>query len=77
MSFARRLPPVDRTIADDAAEAEYAGDPWFVELPVSQGNGLTKDSGADAFQTKSVSLSRFVDRLGEMTCCKGIAHDRG
>jgi mRNA interferase MazF len=46
---------------------QYAGYPWFVELPPSATNGLTKDSGADAFQTKSVSLSRFVNRLGEIT----------
>src|SRR3954470_16649277 len=45
---------------------QYASYPWFVELPASPTNGLTKDSGADAFQTKSVSLSRFVDRLGEV-----------
>src|SRR5436309_14156582 len=24
--------------------------PWFVHLPLAPGNGLTKDSGADAFQ---------------------------
>jgi len=30
-------------------------------------NGLTKDSGADAFQVKSISESRFIDRLGELT----------
>jgi mRNA interferase MazF len=46
---------------------QYAGYPWFVELPASPTNGLSKDSGADAFQTKSVSISRFVDRLGELT----------
>jgi mRNA interferase MazF len=46
---------------------QYAGYPWFVEIPASSANGLTKDSGADAFQTKSISLSRFVDRLGELT----------
>ena len=45
----------------------YADYPWFVELPASPTNGLTKDSGADAFQTRSVSLDRFVDRLGELT----------
>lgn len=45
----------------------YANYPWFVELPASPANGLIKDSGADAFQIKSVSLSRFVDRLGEVT----------
>jgi mRNA interferase MazF len=45
----------------------YVNYPWFVELPASSGNGLTKDSGADAFQTKSVSLSRFNRRLGSVT----------
>jgi mRNA-degrading endonuclease toxin of MazEF toxin-antitoxin module len=30
-------------------------------------NGLTKDSGADAFQVKSISETRFLDRLGELT----------
>jgi mRNA interferase MazF len=30
-------------------------------------NGLSKDSGADAFQTKSVSETRFVRRLGVLT----------
>src|SRR5262245_11171167 len=42
----------------------YANFPWFVELPASAGNGLSKDSGADAFQTKSVSEQRFVRPLG-------------
>src|ERR1700674_5250426 len=39
---------------------KYAGYPWFVELPVMGTNGLAKDSGADAFQTKSISLFRFA-----------------
>ncbi len=30
-------------------------------------NGLTKESGADAFQVKSVSQTRFLERLGELT----------
>jgi mRNA interferase MazF len=30
-------------------------------------NGLAKESGADAFQVKSVSETRFLDRLGELT----------
>lgn len=46
---------------------QYSKFPWFVELPASTKNGLIKDSGADAFQTKSVALSRFVDPLGEVT----------
>jgi mRNA interferase MazF len=46
---------------------QYASYPWFVELPTSSGNGLVKHSGADAFQTKSISLTRFVRRLGAVT----------
>jgi mRNA interferase MazF len=45
----------------------YAGYPWFVEVLASPVNGLTKDSGADAFQVKSISEMRFVDYLGELT----------
>ena len=49
---------------------QYASYPWFVELPASPGNGLDKDSGADAFQTKSVSLFRFVSLLGRVTAAQ-------
>lgn len=42
----------------------FATLPWFVHLPASSQNGLTKDSGADAFQVKSVSDLRFRRRLG-------------
>ena len=45
----------------------YAGFPWFVRLVPTAQNGLTKDSGADAFQVKSVSETRFLQRLGELT----------
>ena len=45
----------------------YASASWFVPVPVSAANGLTKDSGADTFQVKSVSENRFVKRLGEVT----------
>jgi mRNA interferase MazF len=45
----------------------YSSYPWFVRLTPSQANGLTKESGADAFQVKSVSETRFLDRLGELT----------
>lgn len=44
----------------------YANYPWFVRLIPTPTNGLTKDSGADAFQVKSVSETRFLDRLGEL-----------
>jgi mRNA interferase MazF len=46
---------------------QYVNSPWFVEILASSANGLVKDSGADAFQTKSVSQARFVHRLGRIT----------
>ena len=45
---------------------KYASYPWFVRLVPTSTNGLTKESGADAFQVKSVAESRFLDRLGEL-----------
>jgi mRNA interferase MazF len=45
----------------------FANFAWFVHLPATKDNGLAKDSGADAFQVKSVSESRFLDKLGELT----------
>lgn len=45
----------------------YASFPWFVFIPADSDNGLSKDSGVDAFQAKSVSLTRFVRQLGEVT----------
>ena len=42
----------------------HAQCPWFVPLPASRASGLFKTSGADAFQTKSVFVTRFVRRLG-------------
>ena len=45
----------------------YSSLAWFVELPTTPDNGLTKLSGADGFQTKSVSIDRFVRRLGRVT----------
>jgi mRNA interferase MazF len=46
---------------------QYTRFPWFVFLPVTADNGLAKDSGADAFQVKSISESRFVARIGCVT----------
>jgi mRNA interferase MazF len=45
----------------------YANASWLVPVPVSAANGLSKDSGADAFQVKSVSENRFLKPLGEVT----------
>jgi mRNA interferase MazF len=48
-------------------KAQYISFPWFVSIPADAHTGLSKDSGADAFQTKSVSLNRFDRRLGTLT----------
>jgi mRNA interferase MazF len=45
---------------------EYARFSWFVPLAPNVDNGLTKPSGADAFQVKSPSETRFIERLGTL-----------
>src|SRR5260370_28645735 len=45
----------------------YSSYPWFVHLVPTAANGLSKESGADAFQVKSISETRFLNRLGELT----------
>src|SRR5947209_7176464 len=47
---------------------------WFTQLIPSKTNGLSKVSGIDAFQCKSVSLDRFGKKLGLVTSeeLKGI-----
>ncbi len=44
-------------------KSRYASFPWFVHLPITPTNGLAKESGADAFQVKSVSETRFIRKL--------------
>jgi mRNA interferase MazF len=48
-------------------KSQYADYPWFIELSFNSANGLIKRSGADAFQTKSISMARFVRKLGSVT----------
>src|SRR5271166_1571396 len=40
-------------------KSDFGNLSWFVFLPAASENGLSKDSGADAFQVKSVSETRF------------------
>ncbi len=44
----------------------YTRFPWFVHLASTAGNGLSKESGADAFQVKSLSIDRFVHQKGTL-----------
>jgi len=48
-------------------QERYAAFPWFVRLPATRASGLTKESGADAFQVKSLGEERFRQRLGVLT----------
>jgi mRNA interferase MazF len=45
----------------------YALAPWLIRIDPDPQNGLRKTSAADAFQLRSVSTSRFVLKLGEIT----------
>lgn len=47
--------------------SNYISYPWFVHIAPNRTNGLIKDSGADAFQVKSVSLNRFCTMRGKLT----------
>jgi mRNA interferase MazF len=40
---------------------------WLVQLLPTQSNGLRKESAADVFQIKSVSVNRFQRKLGAVT----------
>lgn len=41
--------------------------PWTVDIPADRENGLTRDSVADTFQVKSLSLNRFVRQRGVLS----------
>lgn len=48
-------------------DPKWATVPWLVYLKRASRNGLTKDSAADCFQVKSLSLQRFEQKLGTLT----------
>jgi mRNA interferase MazF len=41
--------------------------PWMVHIAADKLNGLDKASAADAFQIRSVSIARFVRRIGRIS----------
>ena len=45
----------------------FAARPWLVQLKPSADNRLTKVSAVDTFQVRSVSESRLVRKLGEVS----------
>ena len=44
----------------------FAQAPWLVRLEPDSGNNLDTVSAADAFQVRSVSQTRFLDRRGSL-----------
>jgi mRNA interferase MazF len=48
-------------------DGKFSAIPWMVRLNASPGNGLTKESTADTFQIKSVSIDRFSSKLGKLS----------
>ena len=45
----------------------FADNIWMVRLEPDESNGLENVSTADALQIRSVSLERFVDKLGQVS----------
>jgi mRNA interferase MazF len=45
----------------------YASAPWHVRVEVTMQNGLSKQSSADTYQVRSISESRLIRRLGELS----------
>ncbi len=44
----------------------YAQAPWLVQIQPNKLNGLTKTSAADAYQIRSLSVERFIHRIGAL-----------
>lgn len=48
-------------------KSQYANYPWMIYLEPDQQNGLTKDSGADTFQVRSVDQIRLIKKTGQLS----------
>ncbi len=48
-------------------QPNFSGVRWMVKVEPSPANGLSKDSAADAFQVRSFSVERFVEKIGTLT----------
>ncbi len=44
--------------------------PWMIKVEPNAGNGLAKPSAADAFQIRSLSTERIINRLGMLSSYK-------
>jgi mRNA interferase MazF len=48
-------------------KSHYQQAVWMIKISPKENNGLAKDSAADTFQIRSVSTTRFVRKIGEIT----------
>lgn len=48
-------------------QPHFAKHLWLVYIEKTPPNGLDHDSAADAFQVRSLSEERFVQRIGKLT----------
>jgi mRNA interferase MazF len=48
-------------------QPQFARYAWMIKLTPESVNGLSKESAADAFQIKSVSIDRFQSRVGHLS----------
>lgn len=48
-------------------QPQFARYSWMVKLAPESTNGLSKESAADAFQIKSVSVDRFQSKVGHLS----------
>jgi mRNA interferase MazF len=48
-------------------KTQFAQAAWLIRLDPDSGNNLEKVSAADAFQLRSVSENRFLERLGHVS----------
>jgi len=44
----------------------YETAPWMIKISPDNKNGLTKESSADCFQVRSLSMKRFVKKIGKI-----------
>jgi mRNA interferase MazF len=47
-------------------QSQFMDYSWMTRLIPDSGNGLTKESAADAFQVKSLSVRRFQEKIGSL-----------
>jgi mRNA interferase MazF len=48
-------------------QERYSVAPWHIPVEASSQNGLKKKSSADTFQVRSISETRFIEKIGTIT----------